>query len=1138
MVNCVQCGSPSPENQKFCGQCGSVLVAVCPACSNENPPGHRFCGQCGTTLGGKPQTDAPLAIERRVVSVLFIDLVGFTPFSENRDPEEVRALITEYFELAGETIGRFGGTVDKFIGDAVMAWWGATTAHEDDAERAVRAALDVVDTVVALGERAGVPDLAARAAVMTGEASVGPGGNEKGLLLGDLVNSTSRLQAVADPGTVFVGDATASRIKEAVELVPAGSFEVKGKAHPITAWRAVRVLAERGGRGRADVVEPPFVGRDSELRLLKDLLHATGKERRARLVSLVGEAGIGKSRLASELKKYADGLVEPVFWHEGRSPAYGDAVNLWALGEMIRQRAGLQETDDDSTTRERLIETTEGLVSDPSSRSWVRERLESLLGIGDSIGGDQAELFSAARAFFEAISSQGTVVLVFEDLHWADPNLLEFVEELTDWSHNFPILVLTLARPDLLERRPDWGSGRRGFTSLRLGPLTDEDMTEMISQMVAGASNEAIARIVAKAAGVPLFAVEIVRMLQSEGVGAGLAEATESIEVPGSIQAVISARLDRLEPQERDLVRDAAVLGHTFGMDGLAALRDEPVDKFEHRLSGLVRKEVLELVRDPRSPERGQYRWLQSLLKEVAYSRLAKADRHRRHLSAARYYRDLEDPELAQVAMSHFISALETGEHEPHELQSEMVEAVRRALDRARSLHAHDQVISMVDLALPAVDDDAKPELWEWGAKAATRNSDLTKAEAYTQAFMEYARPLGPPIIHRAYALAGLTAVEFRRFDQAVALLEPHLQEHDDFTVDSGLAMAAVHYSRALMLLGRSAQAAAAADSALEAVEGFALNEGTADAMITRGAALSTTRPNQGLALLKGALALARKHQISHTALRAQINIGATTPDFKEGHEYTRAAFEEAKRIGDRQKARFVAGNLVGGARLDLEFDEKILADPILFGSGPDGVELLLREAWLRALRGDLVRAEGLIAESEEMSSGETDIRLRLAIEHARSSLALVNGDAEMPYETDMRHLRDHPFFEPSSHLWSAAIGASLLGDRKKLEAVREARESLTLVLTGLGLAASQQINIMFDLMDGDLDHALSQAEELGTWLWEQELCLPELLLRTAVARQLPTDHPQRATHSARAREIAEAAGADSLLRMIDHFLS
>jgi len=1066
--------------------------------------------------------------------VLFVDLVGFTPYSENRDPEEVRALITEYFDMAGEIIGRFGGTVDKFIGDAVMAWWGATVALEDDAERAARAALDVVDAVRALGERVGASGLAARAAVMTGEAAVGPGGNEKGLLLGDLVNSTSRLQSVAAPGTVYVGDLTASRIREAVELSPTGELEVKGKVEPIKAWQAVRVLTERGGRGRADVVEPPFVGRSSELRLLKDLLHATGKEQRARLVSLIGEAGIGKSRLVAELRKHADGLVETVYWHEGRSPAYGDKVSLWALGEMIRRRAGLQETGDDATTREQLSASIDTYIPEADTRKWVRERLESLLGVVDSIGSDRTELFAAARAYFEAISVEGTVVLVFEDLHWADPSLLEFVEELTDWSHNFPILVITMARPDLLERRPDWGSGRRGFTSLRLGPLTDEDMTEMISQMVTGISDRAITRIVSRAAGVPLFAVEMVRILQSDDRLTNVEDAIESMEIPDSIQAVIAARLDRLGAGERELVRDAAVLGHTFSIDGLAALREESTDKIERRLSDLVRKEVLELVRDPRSPEQGQYRWVQSLLKEVAYSRIARSDRHQRHLSAARYYRSLDDPELAPVAASHFVSALETTDNQSPELRSEMQQAVREALNRARTLHANDQVISLVDLALQAVDDEAKPELWEWGATAASRNSDLAKAEEYTNAFLDYARSTGGSMVHHAYALAGQAAVEFRRADRAIDLLEPHLRGYPEFETDPGLARAAVHYARALLLVGRNTEAAEVADHAIGATERHNLAEETADAMVTRGTALSTTRPNQGLALLKGALALCRKHEISGTALRAQINIGYASPDEDESFKYTLSAFEEAKRIGDRSHARFVAGNLIGGffRRLDLDAAEALLADPILGGTGLERAEHLRAEAQLRARRGDLEAAVSLIEESAPMQAGEADIQVQLNLERTQALVDSMRGDFESGFEIGMRHFESFPF-APRVSIYIASLSAAMLGHRDKLQAVRKAAQTLT-GRDSLAHIIDQKTGIVQSLIDGDIDDAIARTRLYLTWLTDREIQEEYLITLIEVANHLPADHPQRESYLAEARVIAEKAGAGGYIRLMD----
>ncbi len=400
---CGTCGTAAQEGQRFCGQCGQLLVASCAHCGFDNPPDHRFCGSCGAALGAAPpnaQPVAPTATERRVVTVLFIDLVGFTSFSEGRDPEDVRSLITEYFDVARDVIERFGGTVDKFIGDAVMAWWGATTSQEDDAERAVRSALEVVDAVASLGERLGMPDLAARAGVMTGEVAVGPGGNEKGLLLGDLVNTTSRIQSLAQPGSVLIGDVTAGLVGRAIELEAAGTHSVKGKEQPVVAWEAIRVLSERGGRGRVDVLEPPFVGRASELRLLKDTLTATGRDRRARLVSLVGQAGIGKSRLIREFSNYVDGLVDDIYWHEGRSPSYGDGLSLWALGEMIRGRAGIQETDSPEVTAERLGMAVDTFIAEGDA-AWVHERLAGLLGVGESAGSERTELFAAARAFFE-----------------------------------------------------------------------------------------------------------------------------------------------------------------------------------------------------------------------------------------------------------------------------------------------------------------------------------------------------------------------------------------------------------------------------------------------------------------------------------------------------------------------------------------------------------------------------------------------------------------------------------------------------------------------------------------------------------------------------------------------------------------
>ena len=352
---CAICGTENERGRKFCQECGAKLASGCPSCGAANPPAAKFCGECGTTLAAdgppsgvaapdgsspdgtrQPAAPAPVS-ERRLVSVLFADLVGFTALAEGRDPEETRELLSRYFELARDVIGRYGGTVEKFIGDAVMAVWGAPTAHEDDAERAVRAGLELVDAVGGLG-----PGLSARAGVLTGEAAVTlasfAGSSGEGMVAGDLVNTASRLQSVAPPGAVLVGEATQRAASKAIMFEPVGEQTLKGKASPVPAWRALRVVAEVGGRNRSESLEAPFVGRDEELRLLKDLFHATGRDKRARLVSVLGPAGIGKSRLAWEFLKYVDGLVETLYWHDGRSPAYGDGITFWALGEMVRER--------------------------------------------------------------------------------------------------------------------------------------------------------------------------------------------------------------------------------------------------------------------------------------------------------------------------------------------------------------------------------------------------------------------------------------------------------------------------------------------------------------------------------------------------------------------------------------------------------------------------------------------------------------------------------------------------------------------------------------------------------------------------------------------------------------------------------
>jgi class 3 adenylate cyclase len=544
----------------------------------------RFCGECAQPLDAEaasatpvpPEPTSAAAAERRLVSVLFADLVGFTTLSEGRDAEEVRELLSRYFEAARTLIERYGGTVEKFIGDAVMAVWGTPTATEDDAERAVRAALELTSAVAALGEEVSAPELQARAGVLTGEAAVTPNAQGEGMVAGDLVNAASRVQAAAPPGQVYVGEATRRATAETIAFEEAGSHELKGKTGLVPLWCALRVVSGVRGSLKSPGLEAPFVGRSRELRLIKELFHACAEERKAHLFSVTGIAGIGKSRLGWEFYKYFDGLAETVYWHRGRCLAYGEGVTYWALADMVRMRARIAEDEEPHSALEKLRATLDEHILDPEDRRFVEPRLAHLLGLEEHEARERQDLFAAWRLFFERLAEVYPTVLMFEDMQWADRSLLDFIEYLLEWSRDHPLYVITLARPELLERRPTWGAGHRNFTSLHLEPLAAEAMQELLAGLVPGLPEELRAQILARAEGVPLYAVETVRMLLDRGLLVQQGSvyrpvgAIETLAVPETLHALIAARLDGLSADERRILQDGAVLGKTFTRQALA----------------------------------------------------------------------------------------------------------------------------------------------------------------------------------------------------------------------------------------------------------------------------------------------------------------------------------------------------------------------------------------------------------------------------------------------------------------------------------------------------------------------------------------------------------------------------------------
>ena len=394
-MRCSACGGENPDGKRFCQHCGGSLATVCPACGAQLGPVSQFCGDCGTPVGAAlasvaappaaldteqpSQAVAAPSAELRHVSVLFCDLVGFTPLSEKRDAEEVRDLLSGYFELARAIVARYGGVVEKFIGDAVMAVWGAPVAKEDDAERAVRAGLELVSAVASYGSEQ-ASDLQARVGIVTGEAAMTESA-EEGLVIGDRVNTAARIQSAAPPGCCYVDETTRTATAAAIAYTDAGEHELKGKAEAVRLFQAIRVVAAVAGSQRSGVLEAPFIGRDRELHLVKELFHASGERHSARMVLVSGVAGVGKSRLSWEFFKYIDGLAGTVLWHAGRCLSYGEGVSYWALSEMVRSRLQIGEEDPPEVAAERVRAGLERWISDPSDREFIAPRIGQLLGL-------------------------------------------------------------------------------------------------------------------------------------------------------------------------------------------------------------------------------------------------------------------------------------------------------------------------------------------------------------------------------------------------------------------------------------------------------------------------------------------------------------------------------------------------------------------------------------------------------------------------------------------------------------------------------------------------------------------------------------------------------------------------------------
>ena len=1151
---CSVCGAENPAGKRFCGDCGAALASACPACGAENPPDKRFCGDCGeplsgiagparaTTASAADNGTRPVA-ERRFVTILFADLVGFTPFAEERDAELVRETLTRYFATAREVIELYGGRVEKFIGDAVMALWGAPTAREDDAERAVRAALELVGKIPDLG-----PGIQARAGVLTGEAAVTLGATNEGMVAGDLVNTAARLQAAAPHGGVLVGETTMRAASSSIVFEPAGDQALKGKAEPVPTWRAVRVVAQRGGQGRSDLPEPPFVGRDEELRLLKELLATTGRDPKARLVSILGPAGIGKSRLAWELEKYVDGIAGSVYWHRGRSPSYGEGITFWALGEMVRRRAGLAEEDDPDTTRARVTATVSEYVDDAQDRAWIEPALLALLGVEPAPPGGRDVLFAAWRLFFEHIARRGPTVLLFEDLHWADSGLLDFIDYLLEWSKGAPLLVVALARPELFERRPDWGAAIRQHTRVALEPLTEPAMRELLAGFVPGLPEHAVRAILERADGVPLYAVETVRALVADGRLRRTGDTYEpagdlrTLSIPDSLRSLIAARLDTLDADDRGLVADAAVLGQVFTIAGIAALSGRSSDDLEVRLRRLTRRELFDLEADPRSPERGQYRFLQSLIREVAYGTLARRDRRSRHLAAARYYESLGEDELAGALASHYVSAHAVSDPGP-EADAVAVQArlaLGGAAERAASLGSHDQAVRYLRASLDLTADAAdRAGLLLRAARSSNSMARHVDAEALARQAIEQASVAGDAsLTGQAHDLLAEVLIDEGNPQAGAATLEDALQRAPDDLDPAVRAGILGTYSRTLMRSDRPREAIAAADEALDLAEHLGLRRVLAETLNNKGSSLSYLgRTVEGQALLRTAAEIAREGGFIDAEIRALANFSARTDDPATARPYAIQARELALRVGNRSLVNWATSNVrFSGFVLGEDWDRG--GDPL--GFDPDALNpevtspldmsrTLATSALIVGARGEPL--DDIIAMLDDLASKATDAFSKAAPAIVRANRALASGDDAGAVRWGMEAGQE-PNLGPT-FLGTAARGATWGGDletARRIEAMIQAHPSTEATVEAIRLATRAGILAL----EGQVDEAAAvhrkalalQRERGGPWFFALA-CLDAVMT-------LGPDHPLGREAEAEARPIFVRLGARPYLARLD----
>ena len=1003
----------------------------CDRCGFKNPAGFRFCGACGAKL--RSQDEPGRAQERKIISALFCDVVDSTRQAENLDPEAVHRVLAPYFDRVRSELTRFGGTVEKFIGDAVCGFFGAPRTQGDDPERAVRAALAVVEWIAVRNESGVETELHVRLGVATGEALVALGalsGAGEAMAWGDVTNSAFRIQAAAPVDGVLVDEATYRATRHVIDYGEAEPVQAKGKTDPILVWRALAPRARRGvDLSHAD---EPFVGRGDELLRLRESLDRVSRERVPELVTLVGEPGIGKTRLVFELFRCLELSPTIVLWRQARSSPYGDGFTFWALGEVVKAQAGILETDGAAAASDKLARAVREVVSAPADAAGIEAHLRSLVGLGTpaQVHGDQRQAaFAAWRRFLEAVAQEHTLVLVFEDIHCADGGLLDFIEYLVAWARNVRILVICTARTGALaETRPGWGEKALGAerelpTTIELWPLSRQETGRLVAMLAGrGIRKETKTAIVGAASGNPLYAVEYVRMLEDRP--------GEVLAVPETVQAIIASRLDSLSARDKALLQDGAVVGRVVWPGALAALGGRTKASVDRHLLELARKEFLIRVRPSSVGGESEFRFRHALVRDVAYEQIPHARRGETHRRTAEWLEALSPDrtnDRVEMLALHYLSAYELARDaggDTGELSERARLSLRDAGARALSLNAFPAAERYFRAALdlwPEQDLELPSLLLRLGQAryyANTEGADvLADAERMFLAAgdQESAAEAATFLADLAHQRGEPLEVVFEHAHRALALVE-------DRDLSRSKVEVLVELALFLGLAAEHERAIAIAAQALVDAEALELEELQARALATRGISRGLSGDPAGREDLQLSIEIAERIDSSLSSLHCGMlaDLEGGLGNLAQCFELQERARGHALRFGHASHIQWFRAERVAECYWTGLWDEAVvLADEIAGGIEGDVVTRHFMEGYCRDMRGRIRLARNDI---------------QGALEDAAEALSQARGSNEPQMLYPALALCAHALAAAGEHVEGARLADELLAEwRSKL---------------------------------------------------------------------------------------------------------